>query len=488
MMAKTRKTVELLNALYAYSGYIIMGQASKYWTILLLDGTGKTRSRELSSIKIFLESQFPTALEEDSSLTEDQLIRSLIPLAPTQPEVQLLLRCLISHQVLVACQSLANQFGQFYGFTTSDLIPLVLDDDGKPWNHSSKAEYKILAQQILDRFDPAAGKLSTWVTRLVRQHPAISAFLLDHGLYLVSDWAILNDTKPDQLYRIWTQHYNLSPEEAEQACCLLESFRLVYTPERRPGSRCKDPTTDQQDRIAQTFSAALERTISTAEMQKQLTQLCKRLRAYRILARGGQVRGLSVDDAQTLERIQDKIGTADRLLDDSEDNRSRDRMLSACRDIFDSALPRALHTAITQAHNQFLNSNRQDTRKKAKLYFPALRLFHGDRISMGEIAPRVGINGQDGISRLLNLSELRAQVRDLVLTQCFSQIKPILQTQGGLTCDQIDRAIAAIEALFAEQIDPILDEEEKRTRTPKPFDRPTRFAQAVCDQLDALGA
>jgi hypothetical protein len=485
MMAKTRKTVELLNALYAYSGYIIMGQASKYWTILLLDGTGKTRSRELPSIKTFLEGQFPAALEEDSSLSEDQLIRSLIPLVPTQPEVQLLLRCLISHQVLTACQSLVNQFGQFYGFATSDLIPLVLDDDGKPWNHSSKGTYKILAQQVLDRFDPSAGKLSTWVTRLVRQHPAISACLLDHGLYLVSDWAILNDTKPDQLYRIWTQHYNLSPEEAEQACLLLESFRLIYTPERRPGSRCKDPTTDQLDRIAQTLSTTSARSISTPEMQKQLTQLCKRLRAYRIIARGGQVRGLSVDDAQTLERIQDKIAYERNT---NEDNGLRDRLISACREIFDSALPQSIHSAVAQAHSQFLHSPRSDTRAKAILYFPALRLFHGDRISMGEIAPRIGLKRQDDVSRLLNLNHLRTQVRNLVLTQCFGQIKPILQTQGGLTCAQIDQAVEAIEALFAEQIDPILQEEEQRTRTPKAFDRPTRFAQAICDELDELGA
>ncbi|NJM46472.1 MAG: hypothetical protein HC860_10055 [Alkalinema sp. RU_4_3] len=101
----------------------------------------------------------------------------------------------------------------------------------------------------------------------MRQHPAVSACLLDHGLYLVSDWAILNDTKPDQLYRIWTQHYNLSPLEAEQACLLLESFRLIYTPERRPGSRCKDPTPDQLDRIAQTLSTKAAQPISTPEMQ-----------------------------------------------------------------------------------------------------------------------------------------------------------------------------------------------------------------------------
>jgi hypothetical protein len=458
-----------------------MGQASKYWTILLLDGAGKSRPRELQNVKTFLEDQFPDYLEEDSNLSEDQLVRSLLPL--THPEAQLVLRCLISHQVTIACQSLVNQFGQFYSFSIGDLLPLVLDDDGKPW--TNQGTYKILAQQVLDRFDPAAGKLSTWVTRLVRQHPAISACLLDHGLYLVSDWAILNDTKPDQLYRIWTQHYNLSPQEAEQACCLLESFRLVYTPERRPGSRCKDPTTDQQTRIAQTFSAALARTISTAEMQKQLTQMCKRLRAYRILARGGQIRGLSVDDAQTLERIQDKI-TCHSAPD--EDNRSRDRLISACREIFDSALPQAIHSAIAQAHSQFCASPRSDTRAKAKLYFPALRLFHGDRISMGEIAPRVGLKRQDDVSRLLNLNHLRTQVRTQVLTQCLGQIKPILQTQGGLTCAQIDQAVEAIEALFAEQIDPILQEEEQRTRTPKAFDRPTRFAQAICDELNILGA
>ncbi|NJM46471.1 MAG: hypothetical protein HC860_10050 [Alkalinema sp. RU_4_3] len=115
-----------------------MGQASKYWTILLLDSAGKSRQRELPSVKTFLESQFPNCLEEDSLLSEDQLVRSLLPCAT--PEAQLTLRCLISHQIVIACQSLVNQFGQFYGFSIGDLLPLVLDDDGKPW--TSQGTYK----------------------------------------------------------------------------------------------------------------------------------------------------------------------------------------------------------------------------------------------------------------------------------------------------------------------------------------------------------
>lgn len=460
-----------------------MDQATKYWTIQLLDNTGKARPRELPTVKTFLKTHYPTYLDPSSS--DEILVRLL--LADPRPEAQFALRCLISQHILIACQSLVNQFGQHYSFTLIDLLPLVLDDTSKPWHPNPT--YKPLSQRALDRFNPDIASLNTWINRLVRQHRDINTLLLDRGLYLISDWAILNDTKPDHLYRIWTQDYSLSPQEAEQACCLLESFRRVYTPEHKPGSRCKDPSADQIDRITQAYAKAIARPISQIEMQQHLSQLCQRLRSHRIRRRGGQIRNLSVEDAATLERLQDKF-THDRtaeLGEQPEDHRY-DHLLATCHQIFDASLKNAIHTAITQAHNQFLTSTRRDTRAKAALYFPALRLFHGDRISMGDIAPRLGLKRQDDVSRLLNLNRLRTQVRDLVITQCLTDIKPLFQTQGGFTCAHLDRAIAHIEALFAQQIDPILQEEEQRTRTPKAFDRPTQFTQALCDQLDALGA
>jgi hypothetical protein len=456
-----------------------MGQASRYWSLLLLDSSGRVRHRELPAVQAFLAETFPAFLED--AAVDEQLVRSLLPLIQTQPQARMVLRCLISHHVVAACQSLYNQFGQFYRFNLGDLLPLVLDDEGKPWQETPEGGYQTLAHRVFDRFDPSMGRLGTWVTRLVRQHPPMTECLLNHGLYLVSDWAILNDTKPHQLYRIWTQTYQFSPEEAERDCNVLEAFRLVYTAEHRPGARCKDPSPEQLERIAAGVAEKTPRPFSLPELQKHLTQICKRLRTHRILVRGGQVSGLSLEDTQTLERIQDKVTYEQKPQD--EDQVLRDRLMMDCRNIFEVALPKAIGWGLEKAHKVFLNSPRRDTREKSALYFPAMSLFHCDRIPMGEIATRIGLKRQDDVSRLLNLNHLRAEIEQSVLDQCLHQIKPLLRDQGGMSFEQVDRAVEAIKAIFLEQIRPILEEEEQRTRTPKAFDRPTRFTAAICEAL-----
>ncbi len=459
---------------------LVMGQAPRYWSLLLLDSSGRVRHRELPAVQAFLTENFPAFLNEDAS--EDQLVRLLLPLIQTQPQARMALRCLISHHVVAACQSLHHQFGQFYRFNLGDLLPLVLDDEGKPWQDRPAGGYQILAQRVFDRFDPSMGRLSTWVTRLVRQHPPMTTCLLNHGLYLVSDWAILNDTKPDQLHRIWTQTYQFSPEEAALACHILQGFRLIYTAEHRPGARCKDPNPEQLERIAAFVAQKIQRPFTVPELQKRLTQLCKHLRTHRIRVRGGQVSGLSLEDTQTLERIQDKVAYEQKPHD--EDQALRDRLMLDCHNIFETAFPKAISRGLQKAHQVFLSSPRRDTREKANLYFPAILLFHGDRIPMGEIATRIGLKRQDDVSRLLNLNHLRAEIEQSVLDQCLRHLKSLLQDhQGGMGFEQVDRAVEAIKALFLEQIRPILEEEEQRTRTPKAFDRPTRFTAAICEAL-----
>lgn len=62
-----------------------------------------------------------------------------------------------------------------HGFNCSDLLPYVLDDDGRL---QPTASYQCLSQKILQSFDPDQSSLTTWTTTKVKQYPALNQFLL----------------------------------------------------------------------------------------------------------------------------------------------------------------------------------------------------------------------------------------------------------------------------------------------------------------------
>jgi hypothetical protein len=101
--------------------------------------------------------------------------------------------------------NLEAKYRDEYGVSCSDLLPLVLDEAGEI-NRKNTA-YQSLARQIIESFDPQQSSLATWTNRRVKFHPELNAFLLERGIYMISNWAILNDTRPKQLERILSEVY-----------------------------------------------------------------------------------------------------------------------------------------------------------------------------------------------------------------------------------------------------------------------------------------
>lgn len=196
-----------------------------------LNAAGQIKTAVLANTAAFFQQHFSTAIESD--VVADASIQSqLLTLrdsadAGTCAIAELCLRCYISHQIVQVCISLQAQFGNHYGFTLQDLLPSVLNDEG-----NIPADPQCAAMQLLQDYRPALSSLATWTTRYVRQHHALNRVLMEHGLYLVSDWAILNDTKPAQLPVILTNLYGFSAAEVKHNCVLLESYRQVYLPDR----------------------------------------------------------------------------------------------------------------------------------------------------------------------------------------------------------------------------------------------------------------
>ncbi|QZZ21710.1 hypothetical protein J5X98_04450 [Leptothermofonsia sichuanensis E412] len=164
----------------------------------------------------------------------------------------------------------------------------------------------------MSRFDPDRASLSTWTARLVKQHHDLNAFLLERGLCLLSDWAILNDTTQKKLNRVLTQFHHLTEQEVHQASRLLDSYHAVYRRDRilqGQKGQCPEPKEPQLKAIADLIQEKTQQPYPPAIILSRLHHLADRLRQHRISTRGGIPPAKSFDqpeNASLLESLQTK--------------------------------------------------------------------------------------------------------------------------------------------------------------------------------------
>ncbi len=113
----------------------------------------------------------------------------------------------------------------------------------------------------------------------------LNSFVREFGVYLVSDWAILNDTTSRQLRRRAIHFY--TNIELEQMCYLLERYHTVYRQDllqlrrQRCHGKCPLPTTEQLQKIAQDLQTKTAQSYSPQQVMDQLQALAQELRLNR---------------------------------------------------------------------------------------------------------------------------------------------------------------------------------------------------------------
>lgn len=221
-----------------------MGVASRYWRLVRLNVAGECITGEIIQAREFFRQQFPELagqVEVQDSLIQKQLLQLLHGTlenscsdARSRPLAECCLRCFISSQIQQTCIRLEDQFGGEHGFTRCDLLPFVLDNvsitGSRVLDRSQPSSYQSLVTKILQTFDPDQSGLAAWTTRLVRHCRELNACLLELGVYLVSDWAILNDTNLRQLQRIFSEFHHFTTLEIQAACILLECLPCHLSP------------------------------------------------------------------------------------------------------------------------------------------------------------------------------------------------------------------------------------------------------------------
>ncbi|MBE9136683.1 hypothetical protein IQ254_05615 [Nodosilinea sp. LEGE 07088] len=438
-----------------------MNTAFRYWRLVRLDSAGRCRTQTLAPVQTWLRATFSGVIDAPEG-ADQQLLTALVEVyrAPgAEAELaQLSLRCYISHQIRQVCLQLAHQFGEHYGFNAADLFPLVLDDDGQ-----RSPQYRPLSLEILDTYDPTKAQLNTWTARLVKTHPDLDRALLERGLYRASDWAILNDTRTDQLQRILRQYHLCSDAEIALASQLLQRYHQVYLTARieqyRAGKRgrCRPPTPEQLKRIDPQHEAS--------DVLLRLKQLAAQLRQYRIHARGGNVtlynRDFPIDQ-----------GWAPPAEDDADQAAFLATYQQVLRESLDAVLTQVIQTQVTRLQMR--------TPPKDQAYVQGLRLFHCVGLAMGKLAPQIGLSTQVQVNRLLQLKRLRADVRYLLIPQLVERVRS--QALDYVSAEQLQQIDRTLEHLLTENVDQLIGEAASEAQAPQRTGK-SLFAHRLCQTI-----
>jgi hypothetical protein len=208
----------------------------------------------------------------------------------------LCLRCYVSYPILKACQKLDSLFAGDKLFSYKELLPFVLNDDGKTrivldrdgktqlvLNNNSQTKttaYQFFSVKILQSYDydsQSRMSLDNWAFLQTKQNPELKNFLSEFGFKTLSDWALLNRARPKQLEL-------LSMDDRH----LVEVFHAVYRQDRRQqrqksAKRCPEPTEAQLKKmLGHLQSRKVTINSTTADVMKALKRVTIQLRQYDI--------------------------------------------------------------------------------------------------------------------------------------------------------------------------------------------------------------
>jgi hypothetical protein len=444
----------------------------QYWKFVHLDVSGRIRIEIMEPARVFFQQQLPNLTETNNYHRE--VVQKLLPLyrssaegsaaEETQRLAGYCLRCFISNQIEATCFRLHQQFGARHGFSVEELLPYVLTDAIRVLPQ----EFTPLSIKILQPpYDPDTGSLAIWTDRFVKHDRDLNKFLLEHGVLLLSDWAILNDTKPEQVRPIFTKNDPRPEAEVQQICSLLKGYHAVYRRDRcaqhRTGRerRCSPPTPQQLQEISELLKNQ-GITLSPKSVLVHLQSLAARLRQHRI-----QVKTRTILANQSLdEQREDGSSVFDPPA--SELDAEEAEFLHEYR----QALILYLSQAIDEITQERLNSLKPPN---DQLWIVALYLVHCQRMSMKAIAPMLNLKAQSQVSRILKLKEFRADVRSCMIGLLKARFLPLAQEYA--TPDRLLDLDQRLEEAFAERVDEVIQEAGNRSLN-------SLFARKLCQHLD----
>jgi hypothetical protein len=429
-----------------------MSEPSKYWKLVRIDAAesgGGYKLQLIPSAQEFIEIQFP-GFDNCKIKVQDSIQAELLNLSRADSDkeanssnAELCLRCYVSHPILQACRKRARLFGPGNGFTYRDLLPFVLNDDGKPL----RGAFVPFSVEILSSFSPEYQcGLPKWVDLRVKRNSELNRFLLECGLRFTSDWALLNRANPKELEGI-DRH-------------LVEVFHLVYRRDRpqqhRQGIRqkCFDPTDEQLQAMMRILRERQVLMHSPRSLMNQLKRIAYDLRREDIWGRRGfpLTEPLETTDPNTGETNLREI--PDQTWNSDPEVAERSELQAFCYE----QMLNCLDQGIRQGIRDRIQSLKQRPRYAhlAHQVKPALRLLYFENQSQGQIAAQLGMTNQSQVSRVLNPKDLLISIRqrtvEALLNHILEKVKDLKIAESPLPPDYLKNLIQQLDAFVDEQV------------------------------------
>ncbi|WP_411877198.1 hypothetical protein [Vulcanococcus limneticus] len=150
--------------------------------------------------------------------------------AQNVPGPWLCLRARISHALEERLRAYERQYGQAYGLDLIDLASHGLDDQGEPRTSADLAASPPLRPftlEVLRDYDPSRCSLPHWARQKLHCNGDLKAYFRQHGLLLISDWALLADSSERRARVAW-ERCGAGAMDVNQALALHRAYRQHY--------------------------------------------------------------------------------------------------------------------------------------------------------------------------------------------------------------------------------------------------------------------
>jgi hypothetical protein len=339
----------------------------------------------------------------------------------------LCLRCYISHPILKACKKIDSLFAGNKSFSYKDLLPYVLNDDGKSLvildddgktqviieeNGKSKASiYKFFSVKVLQTFSrnsQSRMSLDNWTYLQTKQNREIKEFLSEFGFKNLSDWALLNRVRNKQIERL-----------SSRSRYLIETFHTVYRRDRIATrnigiKRCPDPSEIQLQEMLNILQKCQVIIKSNKDLINELKYVATELRQFDIWSYREALETYDPNARSFHPRADLPTTSIDGLEVEQEE------LLLFINE--------QLQLSLTNAIKREINS-RISSLQKSRNYAPfaprfilGLKLYYCEGMSLKDIAPKLGMSSWDQARRVLNPGEILSNVRGFTVQTVLEKV------------------------------------------------------------------
>lgn len=456
-----------------------MDDYSKYWILHQINTLGRYQGKKNQEAEEFFHQQF-AGVEKDK-----EIVQQLWRLYQGEDSLlaELCLRCLISQQMKTVCLQIAAQYGKKHDFTGEELMFEVLEHQSFPRGRKRETgdnrEDIFLTRRILQTFNPEKSGLFAWTKKRVKTAKEVRRFLLEHGIEQISDWCLLKETSERRLLHILNDYHRSSKLEIQQFQALITSYQTVYLAQVQANRdkinqrRKKEgrghttapypgPTNKQLQTIAQQL---LPRQLSPEDVLEELKKLALLIREFK----RHRVRSIAT---QTLGKTESIFPSPVEEEDESN------FLLDHFREKYHACFTKAVQEVIEARVNYYRNKKKS----KDSAFLQALHLYHCQTVSMGKIAPQIGLKGQPQVSRLLEEKEIRADVARKTVTYLLPILMQVLPEKLAPAEEQQRRQ--TLTPLLLEKVNQEIAKAKKEASVSKNRTMNSTLSRTICQYLD----